>query len=145
VHALLEHLRGRLDGVPGFHGIDEHGREILDFLPGRIVHVDTEELTDRQLASVAAWTRRLHRATADFQHSGPWRNFPPPNPTLIGHGDIAPYNMCFDHDELVGVFDWDMAGPTGSDGTVTGYHDLTIQLSIVLTSSLMMTVLLGAP
>lgn len=115
VHALLGHLRDRLDGVPGFHGIDEYGREILDFLPGRVVDVDTEELTDRQLAAVATWTGRLHTATANFYHPGPWRNFPPPQPTLIGHGDIAPYNMCFDGDELTGVFDWDMAGPTSVD------------------------------
>lgn len=112
VHALLEHLRGRLEGVPAFHGIDEHGREIVDFLPGQIVDVDTEELTNNQLVAVVDWTRRLHQATADFVHPGPWRNFPPPQPTLIGHGDIAPYNVCFDGDTLVGVFDWDMAGPT---------------------------------
>jgi aminoglycoside phosphotransferase (APT) family kinase protein len=35
-----------------------------------------------------------------------------PSPTLIGHNDIAPYNVCFDGDELAGVFDWDMSGPT---------------------------------
>jgi hypothetical protein len=26
--------------------------------------------------------------------------------------DIAPYNACFRGDELAGVFDWDLAGPT---------------------------------
>ncbi len=30
----------------------------------------------------------------------------------IGHNDIAPYNVCFDGDEVAGVFDWDLAGPT---------------------------------
>jgi Phosphotransferase enzyme family len=35
-----------------------------------------------------------------------------PEPTLIGHNDIAPYNSCFDGDDLVGVFDWDLSGPT---------------------------------
>jgi aminoglycoside phosphotransferase (APT) family kinase protein len=33
-------------------------------------------------------------------------------PTIIGHNDVAPYNVCFDGDDLVGVFDWDLAGPT---------------------------------
>jgi aminoglycoside phosphotransferase (APT) family kinase protein len=31
---------------------------------------------------------------------------------LIGHNDIAPYNVCFAGDDVTGVFDWDMAGPT---------------------------------
>jgi aminoglycoside phosphotransferase (APT) family kinase protein len=31
---------------------------------------------------------------------------------MIGHNDIAPYNVCFAGDELVGVFDWDLAGPS---------------------------------
>src|SRR5258706_7305330 len=31
---------------------------------------------------------------------------------LIGHNDIAPYNVCFDGDDVAGVFDWDLAGPT---------------------------------
>jgi Phosphotransferase enzyme family len=34
------------------------------------------------------------------------------SPSLIGHNDIAPYNVCFDDDELVRVFDWDLAGPS---------------------------------
>lgn len=49
---------------------------------------------------------------ADFEHAGPWRYPRMPGATLIGHNDIAPYNACFDDDRLVGVFDWDMAGPS---------------------------------
>lgn len=112
VHALLAHLDGRLSGVPRVHGIDGQGREIVDFLPGRIIDIDTERLNDRQIASVVSWTRRLHAAVADFTHPGPWRHFPVPSPTVIGHNDIAPYNVCFYGDDLVGVFDWDFAGPT---------------------------------
>ena len=33
-------------------------------------------------------------------------------PTLTGHNDIAPYNVCFAGEEVVGVFDWDLAAPT---------------------------------
>jgi hypothetical protein len=40
------------------------------------------------------------------------RYFRLPHPTLIGHNDIAPYDACFDGDDVVGVFDWDMSGPT---------------------------------
>ena len=98
--------------MPRFHGIDEHGREVLDYLPGRIVDVDLEVLTDAQLAAIGVWARRLHEATSDFNDAGPWRFEAPPGADVIGHNDIAPYNVCFDGNSLVGVFDWDLAGPT---------------------------------
>jgi len=100
--------------VPNFHGIDVRGREVLDFMPGRIVDVDREVLTDAQLVATASWTRQLHQATGSFAGSGPWRFPGPPGANLIGHNDIAPYNICFDGDVLVGVFDWDLSGPTTS-------------------------------
>jgi len=112
VHDLLNYLAPRIRHVPKVLGLDEDGREILTYLPGRVVDVDTEILTETQIASVASWTRAFHTAMAGFTHPGPWRYFPMPAATLIGHNDIAPYNVCFDGDELVGVFDWDMAGPT---------------------------------
>ena len=128
VHALLKHLAGRLRAVPGVHGVDEQGREILDYLPGRIVDVDSERLSVGQLQSLVGWTRDLHQATAGFAHPGPWRYFTTATPTVTGHNDIAPYNVCFGADSdpgsgvgsgsgqasdvVVGVFDWDLAGPT---------------------------------
>src|SRR5262249_28315080 len=112
VHALLDHLAPRLRYVPRVYGLDERGREVLEYLPGRVVDVDTELLTVGQISSVVRWTRTFHEAVPDFSHPGPWRCFPLPGPVLIGHNDIAPYNVCFDGDELVGVFDWDMSGPT---------------------------------
>ena len=111
VHRLLVHLAG-IPEVPRFHGIDDHGREVLDYLPGRIVDVDSEVLSDAQLDAVGGWTRRLHAATSTFADPGPWRFDGSPGADLIGHNDIAPYNICFDGDTLVGVFDWDLAGPT---------------------------------
>lgn len=111
VHRLLRHLEG-VPGVPRVYGFDEAGREVLDHLPGQIVDVDTDELTDAQLVSLVSWTRRLHERTATFDGPGPWRLIPPPGADLVGHNDLAPYNVCFDSDDLVGVFDWDVAGPT---------------------------------
>ncbi len=112
VHALLRYLADRVPHVPRVLGFDERGREVLTYLPGRVVDVDTELLTPGQILAVTRWTRTFHDAVVGFRHDGPWRYFPVPEATLIGHNDIAPYNVCFDGDELVGVFDWDMAGPT---------------------------------
>ena len=112
VHALLDHLDGRIAGIPRALGQDKRGREVLSYLPGHVVDVDTELLTDGQLVSLMWWTREFHEAVAGFSHPGPWRFFPVTEPTLICHNDIAPYNSCFAGDELTGVFDWDLAGPS---------------------------------
>lgn len=112
VHALLEYLGPRLTNVPNVLGFDGHGREILSFLPGRVVDIDSEMLTMGQIESIVTWTRSFHCAVVAFAHAGPWRFNEIPSWTLIGHNDIAPYNVCFNGDDLVGVFDWDLAGPT---------------------------------
>lgn len=112
VHALLGYLSTRIRGVPRVLGYDEHGREVLSFLHGRVVDIDTELLSSEQIVSVVRWTRDFHEAVAGFSHPGPWRYFHVAEPLLIGHNDIAPYNVCFEGDEVVGVFDWDLAGPT---------------------------------
>jgi hypothetical protein len=112
VHALLGHLATRVPCVPRVLGLDGRGREILSYLPGRVVDIDTELLTPGQIVSIVGWTRTFHAEVADFTHPGPWRYFALPEPTIVGHNDIAPYNACFDGDELAGIFDWDMSGPT---------------------------------
>lgn len=117
VHALLAHVRAKgLRAVPRVHGYDARGREVLDFLPGDIVDVDTDDLsgllTDSQVRELATWARELHDALEDFQHPGPWRFFDVPGADLLAHNDLAAYNACFLGDELTGVFDWDLAGPS---------------------------------
>jgi hypothetical protein len=114
VHALLDHLAPRLAHVPRVLGLDGQGREVLSYLPGQVVDIGTgaRTLSVGQVVSVVKWTRSFHQAVAGFSHPGPWRFFPVARPSLIGHNDIAPYNVCFDGDELVGVFDWDLAGPS---------------------------------
>ncbi|WP_426241570.1 NUDIX domain-containing protein [Nocardioides sp. LHG3406-4] len=113
VHALLDHLaQAGLRGVPRVHGIDERGREVLDFMPGEVIDVDSELLSPARLRDLAAWTREFHEAAAGFDHPGPWRMFPVGDTDRIGHNDLAPYNVAFVGDRVGGVFDWDLAGPT---------------------------------
>lgn len=113
VHRLLRHVRDAgLRSVPEVLGTDARGREVLTYLPGTVVDVDEERLTEKQLAEVARWARDLHAGVADFDDEGPWRFFGVEAPTLVAHNDLAPYNLCFEGDNLVGVFDWDLAGPS---------------------------------
>lgn len=115
VHELLDHLaRSGLDGIPHVLGVDDQGREVLTYLPGRVVPIGVEELTDAQLGSAAAWLRRFHAAVADFPRgSRRWRFVERALGAgeIVCHHDSAMYNMAFDGDDLAGVFDWDAAGP----------------------------------
>ncbi|CAM5790832.1 Aminoglycoside phosphotransferase domain-containing protein OS=Cellulomonas persica OX=76861 GN=CPE01_17180 PE=4 SV=1 [Cellulomonas persica] len=115
VHELLGFLTDAgLRCVPRVHGIDERGREVLEYLPGEVVPVGVVALTDGQLASAARWLREYHEVVADFPR-GPrrWRfaDRALQAGEIVCHHDFAMYNLTFDGDELVGVFDWDVAGP----------------------------------
>ena len=112
VHSLLDYLAGRVPGIPQVLGRDDQGREVLSYLPGRVVDIDTELLSERQIGSLVRWTRAFHEVVAGFNHPGPWRFFAVPQASLICHNDIAPYNACFAGDDVAGVFDWDLAGPS---------------------------------
>jgi hypothetical protein len=113
VHRLLDHLDAQgLRATPRVLGTDARDREVLTYLPGRIVDVDDELLTDAQLADLTRWVRGLHDATSGWTDDGPWRFFDVEDAELVGHNDVAPYNVAFDGDRVVGVFDWDLAGPT---------------------------------
>lgn len=115
VHALLGHLRSAgLDGVPEARGLDDQGREILMLIPGRTIARD-EIVSDALLADGVSWLRRYHDVVARYRPAGevPWRHgrraLGPGE--LVCHNDPAAYNWIADGDRVVGVVDWDMAGP----------------------------------
>ncbi len=118
VHRLVAHLRrSGLVEVPPVYGADARGREVLGYLPGRVPDVDTEVVHEDTLADAMRWLRRFHDAVAEYRPSGTWRTTHRALGTdeIICHHDFAPYNVALsssaDGERVVGVFDWDMAGP----------------------------------
>lgn len=117
VHALLAHLAARgLDGIPAVLGFDEQDREVLTYVPGRPIPLD--EVSEAHLVSAAAWLRRFHAAVADFRPGARrWRfverDLAPDE--IVCHHDAAMYNLLAGEgeraDEVIGVVDWDVAGP----------------------------------
>ena len=79
VHALLKHLDGRLPRIPQVLGEDEQGREVLSYLPGHVVDVDTELLTDGQLVSLVSWTANFTKPSRDSGTRAPGGSFPFPS------------------------------------------------------------------
>jgi len=116
VHALLEHLHeAGVPGVPRVLGYDERGREVLTYLPGEVVYVPEQPMTDEQLAEVGRWLRVFHDASAGFRPEGavPWRfeKRALADHEIVCHHDVGWYNLVFTGQRLTGVFDWDVAGP----------------------------------
>ena len=118
VHGLLRHLRDAgLAEVPEVLGTDARGREVLGFLSGRVPDVDSELVEEEGLDDAMGWLRRFHDTVAGYRADGRWRTVARPleDDEIICHHDFAPYNVCLFETDLeqrvVGVFDWDMAGP----------------------------------
>src|SRR5229473_2583470 len=114
VHRLLRHLEQLgFGGAPRALGIDAREREILTYIPGRVVHPNV--LDDSELARVARLIRDYHVAVASF--------VPPPDAQwhtdgrdpsnveeIICHNDLAPWNLIATDEQWVFI-DWDLAAP----------------------------------
>jgi hypothetical protein len=113
IHALLRHLRANgFTQVPEPLGMDDRGREIISFLPGRAgtYPLPAFVLSDAMLNTAATTLRAFHDATLAFA-GGPWQ-WPAHEPAeVICHNDFAPYNMLFEDGRLTGIIDWDLASP----------------------------------
>jgi Phosphotransferase enzyme family len=119
VDALLRHLEDvGFDAAPRSLGIDDRGRHVFSYLEGETVGDPTVHpwpswcWTDETLVQVATWLRDYHDAVASFEppEGAMWRFAADPTERHINHNDVAPYNFVWDG-RLVGVIDWDIAGP----------------------------------
>ncbi|WP_245740870.1 phosphotransferase [Nonomuraea maritima] len=116
MHALLRHLEAAgFGGAPRCHGVDEHGREVLDYVPGTTADhpLPGWARTDDALTAAARLLRDYHDATAGFVTSpGAEWYFPPVSPAeVICHGDVATYNCVFREGRPVAFIDFDTAHP----------------------------------
>jgi hypothetical protein len=118
VHALLRHLEQagyaaapRLAGS----GIDDDGRETLTFVEGEAVPPGPWSLD--AAAALGTMLRDLHRATASFRVPAgavwfPWHGRDLGRPVkVIGHCDVAPWNILTRSGMPVALIDWETAGP----------------------------------
>ena len=153
VHALLRHLEAAgFDGAPRVHGLDEQGREVLDYVEGTVAWGPAHHRllgTEDDLARAGDLLRRFHEAAARFrQPDGTRWRFPEMaadaarwaggQGTVVCHNDPAAWNLVVGPARWV-LIDWDTAGPrppiwdlayaargmvpvTGSDPTALGWE-----------------------
>lgn len=98
--------------VPEVLGQDDQGRQVLEFVPGRLA-MDAGPLTASDLARVGAIVRSIHDASTGFvptvnPHWAP--AIASPGRDLICHGDLAPWNLIIG-DRWVFI-DWDASSPS---------------------------------
>ncbi|MFW7414843.1 phosphotransferase [Demequina sp. SO4-18] len=128
IHRLLSHVRAAgVSWVPRAHGFDESGREVLDYLPGDVVHDLPPWLWDeRNLAAAASALREWHDATVTFPRTPDdvWWQEPREPQEVICHTDFAPYNHVYRDRRWVGAIDYDLCvpGPRVWDLAYTAYR-----------------------
>ena len=88
--------------APRYLGIDDHGRDILSFIPG----TTTDHPTQRAQGAYAAggrMLRELHEATAGHVLAA--------GRECVIHGDPGPFNTIFQHGLPVAFIDWSSCRP----------------------------------
>ncbi|WP_284755262.1 phosphotransferase [Arthrobacter sp. efr-133-R2A-120] len=98
--------------VPAVLGQDEHGRQITEFIPGRL-GLGSEPLTHSELHRVGAMVRAIHDASESFvpPRDARWNvAIPSPGEELICHNDLAPWNLIIG--DRWTFIDWDAAAPS---------------------------------
>jgi hypothetical protein len=118
VHSLLNHLEAvgftaspRVVGS----GFAPDGRETLSFIEGEVINPEPWSLEGA--AAVGRMLRDLHNAVTSYR-PGPDAMWPPwfgrelggPD-RIIGHCDMAPWNIVSRNGQPVGLIDWEYAGP----------------------------------
>lgn len=115
IQRLMRHLREQgLDWVPEPFGVDERGREVVQFIPGTVPNYPMPDYVweERALDNAARMLRLLHDATAGYSDpDAQWRQPAHEPANVVCHNDFAPYNMVFRDGRLVGMIDFDMASP----------------------------------
>jgi phosphotransferase family enzyme len=112
VHALLAHLeRSGFRGSPHAFGVDDEGREILEFIPGEVGVLPSDEA----LEDVARLVRELHDATLSFRPPPDveWQYMvgAPREGEIVCHNDLSPWNTVWDGEAPRAFIDWDLAAP----------------------------------
>jgi hypothetical protein len=116
IHAFLRAVRQTgFEGVPDPVGLDDDGRERLEFIEGDVPASPADwSQSDTALASVATLLRGLHDAADGFDPTGcTWNEglADPVGGSLVCHNDLEPSNVVFRDGVAVAFIDFEFAAP----------------------------------
>lgn len=100
---LLQHLEAvGFTGAPRYLGVDEQGRQILEYLEGWVPHQVTR-LTDQQVDAAGTLLQGFHESTRGSSLAG--------GEEVVCHGDLNLRNLVFRDRRPVALLDFDQAAP----------------------------------
>jgi aminoglycoside phosphotransferase len=113
IHLLLRHFYNNALPVPKVIKTDTT-HEYLEYINGEQIH--PRKWNDEALAEAAKLVKKLHTAAKAFDYNRtmewkPWYLRELGRPELCSHGDIAPWNIITRGNNIVGLIDWEYAGP----------------------------------
>ena len=128
VAEYLRHLeRVGFDGAPRYFGIDAQGRDVLEFVEGKVPGQPVTEswaAADDVLIGVARLLWRLHEASVSFEPPADARWFgsdlvvqfpadvaPEPPGDVVAHFDVTPQNVVFRDGAPKVLIDFDLTRP----------------------------------
>lgn len=116
VRAFLTHLADAgFTGAPRWLGVDEQGRDVLDFIPGDVAipPYPAWAADEDLLVSVARLQRELHAAAAGFSvpPGAAWPQRRDPAGELVCHTDLCLENVVVRDGRAVAFVDFDLAHP----------------------------------
>ncbi|TMC44564.1 MAG: aminoglycoside phosphotransferase family protein [Chloroflexi bacterium] len=118
VHTLLRFLEAEGFPAPRARGMDEEGREVLDYIEGEAhagnpIPLPDSVFDEGHMIEAARLLRRYHDIVARFRPSPElvWRLVSPGPHELILHNDWSPWNALFRDGRFALTLDWDLAGP----------------------------------
>ncbi len=102
--------------APRHLGVDEHGRDVLSFVPGDVPlpPYPTWALREETLREVARLLREFHDAMIGFRPSGvEWSTDlgDPHGDDVICHNDVCPQNVVFRDGRAVALLGFDFVAP----------------------------------
>jgi phosphotransferase family enzyme len=118
VHELLRFLEIEGFPAPRARGMDDKGREVLEYIEGEAhagnpIPLPDSVFDEDHLVDAARLLRRYHDAVAHFVPSpdAKWRLVGPEPHEIICHNDWSPWNALFREGTVAVTLDWDLAGP----------------------------------
>lgn len=116
VLGLLRHLEGEgFEGAPRVvgDGWSDDGREALSYVPGSCPE---EPWSDDAMHALGVMLRDLHSASSSYSPPDPvwlpwWGRDLGGDDPVLGHCDVAPWNVLGRNGFPVALVDWDTAGP----------------------------------
>jgi tRNA A-37 threonylcarbamoyl transferase component Bud32 len=113
VHALLRHFCSHGLPVPQVIKTDDT-YEYVEYIEGEII--DSCQWTDELLIDIAELTKKIHQSAEKFDYtkSMEWQPYylrEMGDIKICSHGDIAPWNVVTKDRKIMGLIDWELAGP----------------------------------